>query len=126
MQTNELGMVNKLERPDYIVRRRSDRFVVAVLCKVCGTRISYFDPQKGIVRERNYAELKMQFADGSSHVTNCCTGCITRVRKDKAALVAMHRADWDDLALDGPVSDRNVNRLHPRVVKVSTTREGIV
>lgn len=89
-----------LARPDYCVRDKLGR-MVELYCKVCGVQIG--DDRAGaFLRFPKYGELKMQFSDGSKHVTNLCHDCIPIVADSRQLMMEVYYADLDDMARDAP------------------------
>lgn len=104
-------MIVKLKCPDYV---QFDSFgnIEHIVCKLCGTTIAGMqDMEQGkeldkktktwiktVVRQfrrfPNYAEVKIEFEDGSAHVTNLCDRC-AQENIEPDILKAIYNADID-------------------------------
>jgi hypothetical protein len=114
-----------LAMPNYVVEGDQRRMMVCH-CKVCGTKIGE-DFRGAFLRLPNYCEIKMQFIDGTNHVTNLCAECLGRgVTEDLAMLSAMYDADMALMVREVPeLAEVLGPKLGPRVVAVDTKRRGI-
>ncbi len=104
-----------LKRPDYVVFD-TDGSIKELFCKVCGTSIAgmrntvkgrHFDKTTGtwiqesvtrFQRSNLYAEMKIEFMDGSGHVTNGCATCLNKISTrghEDEVLLALLNADMD-------------------------------
>lgn len=114
----------ELEKPDYIQRDSKGR-VWRVFCKVCGYIICE-QRKRTFWRSNIYSEMKIEWADGSAHVTNLCRNCIPLVRRDPEALMAIYQADIDDLCIDDPINDMwRYGKSSPRVTTTDHHARGI-
>lgn len=119
-----------LKRPDFVTYD-ADGSLNRVYCKMCGVEIAGLverpkgsGPKNSImvtkfIRFPNYAEIKMEFDDGSFHVTNGCNVCL---HEELSAndLLDLYLADCADQKT--PVGSRKPIR----VVEFDTTAQGIV
>lgn len=79
--------------------------VLALDCKLCGTRIASTQlrpgplpnsvPKPKFSRNNMYAEIKFQFDDGSYHVTNGCKNCLSKDMPPEV-LQELFEADMED------------------------------
>ena len=115
--------MNRLAKPDYVDNDKIGR-MIRLYCKVCGAQIGEYR-DGNFIRHKNYAELKMQFRDGVSHVTNLCTKCLGPVSRDPGLMLACQRADMDLMVLDIPEMARELLRSRPKCVAIDTKRRGI-
>ena len=113
----------ELECAEYLQRTRNGA-IRRIFCKCCSYIIA---EQRGRTfwRSRIYAEIKIKFADGTMHVTNLCSGCIPKVRKDRELLMALYQADIDDMVKEDPTAAKFRDKAEPRVVAVDTKYRGI-
>lgn len=126
-----------VKRPAYI-KVGPDGSLEELFCKVCGTAIGGMSTQvKGkrfengqwieehILRFRryhNYAELKLEFWDGSAHVTNGCRDCL----HEGLTFDQMYELHCADMELDaGPHSKLCKTRAPKGVVAIRTDGGGI-
>lgn len=112
-----------VNHPDYIQYDANGR-MIAMLCKCCGAPIGE-DRDGAFYRFKNYAEMKMRFADKSMHVTNGCADCITAATKSPLMRLEMHQADIDDMVKTVPALGMFRNRMGSKVVAVDYKRIGI-
>jgi len=127
-----------VQRPDYVIFD-SEGNIKEMFCKVCGDVIAAHEDrlkerkvgwggkiievrQARFTRKNNYCELKMEFQDGSAHVTNGCTKCLhPNLSTDQ--LYELHRAD---LLLDGGQHTvRNLQRVPIEAVAIRQGGGGI-
>ena len=114
-----------LAKPECVEYDRNGR-VSKIFCKICGCIIAH-SLRRGLHRLSRYAEVKIQFADGSHHVTNLCLDCVTRHRKNEDILLAIHEADILHFEKDLPSMVEHLeNKRSPRVVDVDVHRRGIL
>ena len=106
-----------IKKADYVKRGRQAKSSDAVYCKLCGDKIagyilddSFSEATRAngqtIIRERmiwaefpNYAELEIEFDDGSKHVTPACRRCANQ-NHSAEVLDAVHMVDvgrWKEL-----------------------------
>lgn len=95
--------------PNFIRRAEGSSEMQSISCKMCGTviaerteRIKGFETDRAgnrikivareFVRFPHYAEIKIAFDDGSSHVTHGCSKCLYQGLSLKV-LEELHRAD---------------------------------
>lgn len=91
-------------------------------CKVCGAQIGrYEQDRKGFVRNSMYAEVKIQFDDGSYHVTNGCKNCI-KMSLAPDTLQEMYEADCED----APSCSSGKGRMAVQAVAVSYDQQGLL
>lgn len=130
MSTLELRVEAALEKPvslaeDYVKFDRGN--IVEVLCKVCGKTIRKMIPMddapevvrrgsQTIIREKmvlaclpNYREVKVLFADGSSHVTPVCVDDAGKL-SDAGIREEVYAIDLKQWAREGEVSDAMATR----------------
>lgn len=112
-----------LSRPNFIEYDRQGR-MIRLFCSVCGTQIGE-DQRGNFIRFPNYGELKMQFADGSKHVTNLCHTCIPIVADSRELMFEVYQADIDDMARDMPSMALQKLKFAPKFVEVDLTRSGL-
>ena len=104
---NEANVWNHVKCLEFV--RYEGSQIAEIFCKLCGTAIAGYTEQlikKGVnrngvmvetvrqkfQRHHNYGELKIQFTNGSFHVTTCCTSCLNdHIHPD--ALQEMYWAD---------------------------------
>jgi len=131
---------------DYVKRPNFVRFgpngeLEELFCKVCGTAIGGHTEQvKGRrfehgtwIEERilkfrrfhNYVELKMEFWDGSAHVTNGCSDCLgENLTSDQ--MYELHLADMEmDLEGGGSHAEICKTRVPRRVVATRSDGGGL-
>jgi hypothetical protein len=127
-----------VQRPNYVLYGPNGE-LEELFCKVCGTAIGGMTEQvKGrrfehgqwieerILRFRrfhNYVELKMDFQDGSAHVTNGCRNCLHEgLTSDQ--MYELHLADME---LDGaPYTIKSKARVPKGVVAIRSDGGGLV
>jgi len=127
-----------LQRPNYVILSETGE-LQELFCKVCGTAIAgQQDVVKGRRRSRsgdwieehiiqfrrynNYAELKIEFKDGSFHVTNGCKTCL----HENLTQLQMRELMHADMDLEGTENAENSKLRAPkRVVAVRTDGGGI-
>lgn len=115
--------MSRLIRPDYVENDKIGR-MIRLFCKVCGVEIGEYR-RGNFIRHTNYAEMKIQFEDGTKHVTNMCTKCMGPVSRDKTLMIACHRADIDVMVKEIPAMARELLRARPKVVTIDKKRRGI-
>lgn len=127
-----------VQRPNYVMFGPNQE-LEELFCKICGTAIGGMHQalkgkrlnkqgvwiEEHVVRFRrfhNYAELKMEFQDGSAHVTNGCKTCLhENLTTDQ--LFELHIAD---MYMDGAEYTKGaVRRVPKKVVAVRTDGGGI-
>jgi hypothetical protein len=131
-----------IKRPQYVVFNDFGQ-IESMFCKLCGSEIGSikdltqgrrFDKStKTWIEERirqfrrnsNYAEMKIEFDDGSCHVTNGCRRCM-QSSLDSDALNELHNADLD---IEEAQGNKGVKMLRTRkalhVLAVRTDGGGI-
>ena len=130
---------------DYVKRPNFVRYgpkgeLEELFCKVCGSAIGGMTEQvKGrrfennqwieerILRFRrfhNYVEIKMEFQDGSAHVTNGCRNCLN----EKLTFDQMYELHIADMEMEGdlPHVKQTKRRAPKRVVAIRSDGGGIV
>lgn len=128
-----------VQRPSYIILTRTGG-LQEIFCKACGTSIGGVqetikgrrregdgrwveDRTSGFRRFSNYVEIKMQFEDGSFHVTNGCRNCLND-KLTPEQLQELHHADMD---IEGTPSSQAMKERKPvRVVVFRPDAGGIV
>lgn len=103
-----------------------------ILCKVCGTTIAGISEvlserksdsagnvievrHRSFSRFHNYAELKMQFTNGSFHVTNGCSKCLSTSLKSEQ----LQEMYWADYFMNPTgFAPNDVNRVATKAVQV--------
>lgn len=132
-----MAKYDHVKRPSY-VRFGPQGELEELFCKICGTAIGGMTEQvKGkrfenghwieerILRFRrfhNYAELKLEFHDGSAHVTNGCRNCL----HEGLTFDQMHELHLADMELDaGPHTKVCKTRSPKKVVAIRTDGGGI-
>lgn len=130
--------MSKVKRPEFIVYNE-DGSIKELYCKLCGSAIAgeremsrglkhakdgrqYEQLVMRFARFSNYVEAKMQFEDGSFHVTNGCTNCLTP-NMGPDDMKRLHEADI--AAMPEGFTVRDMHRTPKRIVKVSTDGKGI-
>jgi hypothetical protein len=121
--------------------KRKDGKVHSIQCKMCGATIADtvertigFEVNRRGERIRvvnrqltylpNYREIKIEFDDGSSHVTNGCANCLSE-KLHPSILDEMHHADRT-LASDEGYRKSDKERLAVGVVAVQSDQSGLV
>jgi hypothetical protein len=116
-----------LKRPDYIEKAATGQ-TLNMFCKVCGTQIY----GTLTIHDKLYAELKMRFSDGTSHITNLCRNCVPIVSGSTKLMNELHKADMKYMAadMDEPARSRfliiNEHREKPRFVTAAFGRGGLI
>jgi|SRR5580765_2997296 len=130
-----------VKRPNYVLYGPS-MSLEELFCKVCGTAIGGLVTQvKGtritregkqieeqIIRFRryhNYVEVKMQFEDGSYHVTCGCNQCMS-VNLTPEQLDELHQADMSVEEEIYPGQEEHMARKAAMVVAIRTDGGGII
>lgn len=127
--------MTEIKRPSYVTFTPNGE-ITELFCKVCGSQIGGIeDTVQGrsldkttnkwverVVRQfrrfSGYTEMKMEFEDGSAHVTNGCNKCMTE-HLNKDDLTAIYNADLDIEAVAGnPHVKKLRERIPTRVVAV--------
>jgi|SRR4249919_4089527 hypothetical protein len=131
-----------LKRPNYITY--GDNYEIAeIFCKICGAAIGgltskmigrRLDPatKKWIETEEvrfrrfgNYAELKIEFEDGSAHVTNGCSKCMHE-NLTPEELDALHQADLSVDKTEYPGRDLHLGRKAKGVLGIRNDGGGLL
>jgi hypothetical protein len=129
----------RIQASSYVKRDPGTGAVVSLQCKVCGDTIAdtqdrttaYEVTRSGervkVVKRQyvhfaNYTEAKIEFTDGSFHITNGCDKCLT-AHMSLAVVKEMYRADQED-SPDG-YTDIEQAREPARIVRVVRGTEGI-
>lgn len=125
-------------RPNYVIYDDVGA-IKELFCKVCGSAIAGVQEsvrgmrqtRQGLwVEERvlawrrfpNYAELKMEFEDGSFHVTNGCRNCLTEALTNEQLHELMHA----DMSMEGTENaEASKERVAARIVAIRTDGGGI-
>lgn len=113
-----------LQRPNFVVRSKLGT-LKQLYCKCCGRLIA---EQRGrsFWRAKEYAEIKISFADTTSHVMSICRFCIPIVHKDPEALLQLYHAEIDDMVNELVVAEIfRYDKQSPRVTAVDTQARGI-
>lgn len=126
--------------PDFVRFDAGSGAMVAILCKVCGTVIAGLTEETTrrshdragnmietkrvqFARFNNYAEVKIEFKDGSAHVTNICTVCLTSSIEDHE-LQELYEAD---IHVDGAgYTEKLIARKAKRIAALARNTGGIV
>lgn len=114
----------RLARPVYVDLDRFGR-IEAVYCKVCAMELARQDVNQELVRNRSYVEAKLELADGGTHVTNLCGGCLMEYGGLRGVLQQLYDADMEMLAKDAPVLERAKGKQVLRVREVDFDRKGL-
>jgi len=129
----------KFVKAPTFVRKDEQGTLRELMCKMCGTVIAGFTERivgyemdragnkvkvvsRQFTRFHNYTELKIAFSDGSFHVTNGCSACLS-MSLPPAALDELHRADQEE-SPDG-YTERERERADPTAVAVRHDAGGI-
>jgi len=119
-----------IKRPNFVLYGPNGE-MEELFCKMCGTAIMGMNEQvKGrrmgpdgkwieerILRFRrfhNYAELKMEFWDGSAHVTNGCRDCL----HEGLTFDQMYELHVCDMEMDGTLHTKINRRRVPKGITV--------
>lgn len=104
--------------------------VLALDCKICGTRIASTYLRPGpfpasvpipkFSRNNLYAEIKFEFDDGSYHVTNGCKNCLGKDMSPEL-LQELFNADMEDALVHAKAGAKPT-----KVVVLDTTAGGII
>lgn len=117
-----------LKRPNYV--EETNGAINKLFCKICGASIAgVTETPKGggplikvmvqkFMRFSNYAEIKIEFSDGSMHVTNGCKSCL-KVNMESSQLLEIYQAD---MAVMGMKPDRTP----VKVVAIDRTGVGLL
>lgn len=125
--------------PTFIRHAAMGGGIEEILCKVCGTVIAgntelvtHRGPDRAgniieqrtrqFIRFQNYAELKMLFRDGSHHVTNGCTNCLSE-GLDPWQMRELLRADVE--YAPESYTEKQKKRVPQRVTVVARNTAGI-
>lgn len=129
-------------RPNYVIFGPGNR-IEELFCKVCGSAIAgmqstikgrRLDPatkqwiEEHVLEFRrfhNYAELKMQFEDGSYHVTNGCKTCLSGTLPIEK-LHELHIADMLIEDMIYPGQEEHMSRVPESAVAIRTDGGGIL
>lgn len=119
-----------VKRPKFAIYNHSGA-VEELFCKLCGSSIAGYRASldKGssvdgqimgtrtvrFMRSSIYAEMKIEFEDGSFHVTSGCSNCLNP-NLSKAHLKELHVADMEQDPFPG--SDKLAKRVPKRIVIV--------
>jgi hypothetical protein len=127
-----------LARPNYMCYH-SNNEVKEIFCKLCGAQIAgerrvllntRKDKNTGKIIEEysvkfqrlpTYAELKMQFEDGSYHVTNGCSSCM-QMHLHPEVLQELYDADAEEMKPELNMPPRKA----VKAVAIATDQKGIV
>lgn len=128
-----------VKRPNYVTYGE-DKSVEEIFCKVCGSPIAGMRARSAgrrLTRDRqwvelveirfrrlsNYTDLKIQFEDGSYHVTNGCKNCLSE-NLTIEQMTELHVADM--LLEDWPGRDLQITRVPLQVVAIRRDGGGIL
>lgn len=115
----------KCLRPDYIETDNRGK-TLKIVCKVCGDSIADAIPGRGLVRHKNYAEIKMQFEDRTCHVTNLCISCVGKNRRNRPLLMSIYEADILHMMRELPEAEVLLGgKSVPRIIAVDTNQKGL-
>lgn len=122
--------MHQVKRPDYVKYDEEGR-LSELYCKLCGSQIGGRvrvligkRMEDGVLsndyivefkRFPNYAEGKIEFHDGSAHVTLGCKDCLTG-KLDPETLDAIHQADLDQAPSE--YVERYKDRISKRLIGV--------
>ena len=118
-----------LKRPNYV--EEVNGVIQKLFCQVCGDQIAGVSASPigsgpyanklsdSFKRFANYAEIKIEFDDGSMHVTNGCKKCLKMTMPIEQAN-EIYQADLSVMGL------KQDNRVPVRIVAVDTTGVGLV
>lgn len=127
-----------VQRPRYVLQGPMGD-ILELFCKICGSAIAgkrtqvtgrrrtmtgewIEDHLQTFVRFNNYGEIKIEFEDGSFHVTNGCSQCLN-INLAPDVLFELHNADMDvEESIGGEIA-RTKTPL--RVVAIRTDGGGI-
>lgn len=99
--------------------------ITGIYCKCCGAKIARDNGQM-LLRNKQYAEVKIRFSDKTHHVTNCCTTCVPLLRVDKNLIMAVYEADVAAMIEEIPeIAILLEGKSNPRIVAVDVHQRGI-
>lgn len=111
----------QLARPNFI-ERSSGGGITGIYCKLCGMQIAHPFNNR-IVYSQQYMEIKLQFEDGSFHVTNLCKVCAADIGDHPDKMEALYEADIAEMAEQVPsladLSGKGAPRLYSMMVGVN-------
>ena len=113
------------------VKYGADGSMEKLFCKVCGKQIAGMvlrpkgsGPNINVMvakflRNADYTEIKIQFNDGSSHVTHGCKECLTNALTTQQMLT-LYKCDMEEMGMFSGL------RKPVRITEIDHTAQGIL